>query len=420
MSTTITKSPTSTSALSLQPLPAAPTSAPLATASTGAVREVIPSPTERLRQTVSGAVDRINLGLLKGLGGPSKNPVLAGVLTAVQLAQLMPTMTVEQQKAALAKLGLPALTADQFREGVKAYVAKLTSGLPKDVTLTQGNFTYVQRGEALNPKLDAGAVKAVDFDKRTEAAATINKDIARATNDMIKDLAQADELGGAKVFLAAAAYVEAPWGGALRFDQKDTRGRTFTVDGASEPTSVKTMQSNTTDQRVLKGEGFEALWLPNGSAGELGTVYIKPKDGQTVAAFIAEKGEQGLRDILDAVAKVQPTRGQVRLPKTSFEFKPDSSAFLATLRTLGVPSSAQVLANSTLDISGAAYRGKAETSEEGIKMAAAQALIMTRSAMFTPPAPPPVFDGNRSMLQLVVKGDQVLFFNPIVDPNAGA
>lgn len=382
-------------------------------------KEIIPSQTERLRQAVSGAVDRLNLGLLKGLAGESKNPVLMGALTAVQLAQLMPVMTAEQQKVTLTKLGLPTLTADQYREGVKAYVAKLTAGLPKDAKLTTGTFTYVQQGKELNPKLDAGAVKALDFRRAEESAKTINKDIAGATNDMIKDLLTADAVQDAKVVLAAAAYVEAPWGGGVRFKADDTQQREFKVDGARSPAHVEIMESNTTAQRVLKGEGFEALYLPNGTSGDLGTVYIKPKDGQSVDEFIAKRGERGLREILDAVAKVKPTTGAVRIPKTKFDFKPDAEAFLNVLKSLGVPERAALLKTDVLELGGAVYQGKAETSEAGIKMAAAQALIFLESAMM-PVAKPIAFDGNRSMLQVVMKGDQIVFFNPVVDPTKQA
>lgn len=418
--TSVTK-PSSTSTVGLMPVvrqEPRPTPAPVASTGTTGVKEVIPSPTERLRQAVSGAVDRINLGLLKGLDGQSKNPVLAGALTAVQLAQLMPTMTPAQQKTALTKLGLPALTADQFREGVKAYLAALKTGLPDDVTLTQSTLTYVEQGATLNPKLDAGTVKAVDFRKPTEAAATINADIAQATHDMIKDLADPSALAGASVFLAAAAYVEAPWGGGVRFKQSDTKSRPFTVDGQATPITTKLMQSRPTEVRVLKGDDFEALYLQNGKAGDLGTVYLKPKNGQTVAEFIAQRGEKGLREALAAVAAATPTYGSVRIPKTDVEFKPNAGAFLATLKSLGVPDTAQVLKDAPLNISGAAYRAKAETSEDGIKMAAAQALIMTRSAMMPAEPEAPIFDGNRSMLQVVMKGDQVVFFNPVIDPSA--
>ncbi len=399
-------------AVQTPPAPAQPTVSKAAT-----VAEVIPSPTERLRLAVSGAVDRINLGLLSGLKNESKNPVLMGALTAVQLAQLMPTLTAEQQKTALTKLGLPTLTAEQYQQGVKAYLAKLTADLPKDVKLSQQTIAYVNKGEELNPKLQSDSAKTLDFGKPKAAADAINADIAKATGDMIKDLVSTADVTGASVVLAAAAFVEAPWGGGIHFKQTDTRERPFRVDGAATPSTAKMMHSAEAPQRLLKGDGFEALYLPNGSAGELGTVYIKPKDGQSVADFVSKKGEKGLREILDAVAKVTPTTGSVAIPKSNFEFSPSSSSFLSTLRTLGVPSSAQVLKNATLDLSGAVYKAKAETSEDGIKMAAAQAMIFTRSIRQGPP--PPIFNGDRSMLQVVMKGDQIVFMNAVVDPKAG-
>jgi hypothetical protein len=115
----------------------------------------------------------------------------------------------------------------------------------------------------------------------------------------------------------------------------------------------------------------------------------------------------------DGVATQQ---GKVRIPKTKFEFKPPSDKFLKALQKIGLPETAQVLEGQLLELSGAHYVGKAETSEEGIKMAAAQAIVMREAAMPPLQMSPIVFDGNRSMVQLVVKDDQVLFFNPITNP----
>ena len=370
--------------------------------------------TDRLRLAVSGAVNRVNLALLDQLSaGGRQNGVLAGVLTATQFAQVMPALSPDQQTTMLAKLGLSDLTPQEFITGARADAARFNEGLGAETKLNQASFSYVQQGKELNPAIQGGPIRQIDF--ATEGAEKINSDISTATNGMIPTLVEQDAVADLQVFLAAAAYIESPWGGSVSFDPENTTQARFDADGAGEQWPDM-MVSDVTEQRLAAGKGYEAVYLPNGTAGNLGTIYIKPTEG-TLADFIKAQGDGGIQNIIgdltNPVAASTQT-GAVRIPKTDIDFKPSNEAFLQTLQSLGLPSSAALLADGSVDITQAAYVGKAQTSEEGIKIAAAQGFGGLES-MRVPPEPI-VFDGNRSMLQLVVKDGQVLFFNPIVNP----
>jgi hypothetical protein len=369
---------------------------------------------EQLRLDVSRAVDKLSVDLYDDFKAASTNPVLASVLITTLYADLMPTFTAAQQKKLLGDLGLSELSPEEFVRGAKAFSAHFNQGLAKDVTLKQATFAYAQQGEALNPDITSESVKQIDF--RTEGG-KINTDISNATDNEIEELIEPDEVANLESFIAAAAYIDAPWGGGLEFNPAHTQPGDF----AGAAGQVRMMHSNLADQRIVKGKDFEAVFLQNGGSGGLGTIYVKPLGDKTLDAFIGEKGAAGLREIVaDAANPMTPTqRGAVRIPKSEVDFKPKSDLVLQVLRKHGLPGSAKLLKSRALQIAKAAYVGVAKTTEYGIKMAAAAGVGGTRS-LPPPLAQPVVFDGNRSMLQIVVKDGQILFFNPLTDPSAKA
>jgi serine protease inhibitor len=234
-----------------------------------------------VRADVAKALQRINLALYRELKDTSANPVIAGVLTATQLAQLMPVMNNQQQNTVLAELGLSHLTPAAFIEAVNGIKRRFAQGNPEGVKISQASCAYVQSGRSLNPKFEPGAARTVDFDKDAAGAANaINSDVKVATGGMIDELVKAGDVQGAQAALVAAVYVEAPWRSGITFEKHNSYPRAFTND-AGEQTRVTQMESNVSQFQVIKTPQFDALILPNGESGTLRTIYIKPQEGQS-------------------------------------------------------------------------------------------------------------------------------------------
>ena len=224
--------------------------------------------------------------------------------------------------------------------------------------------------------------------------------------------------------LANAVYFRGRWDDP--FQTADTKPRPFTPASGAKA-DVLTMQKIET-LPYLDGEIFEIAWLPYRTEA-LGMMLVLPKKGSSPEAARARLVGESFAQVLDRLAKTQPTLVDLRLPRFSTQgeahlvepaqalglrlpFDPSRAEFknVSERAEKGALSIDDVLQKTTLDVT---EEGTLATAVTIVKVVAASA----RPEPEKPPQPKP-FYVDRPFLFFIVdrKSGAMLFEGRIEDP----
>ncbi len=252
--------------------------------------------------------------------------------------------------------------------------------------LTIANAVWQQSGYSFNvaymttlaQQYGAG-LRVVDFVANPEEARRmINDWVEEQTKERIKDIVPQGVIDATtRLVLANAIYFNAAW--LYPFNQSVTQEEPFTLlDG--EQVSVLMMHQNTARVSYLKGEDYQAVFLPY-TGQKVDMLVILPDAGQF------ESIQEGLStDFLDQV-RTQADIHDVTLSMPKFDFDTDID-LPELLKAMGMTHAfspeadfSGIVEEGGLYISAALHKGMIKVDELGTEAAAATVIAMAESAM---------------------------------------
>ncbi len=370
-------------------------------------------------QLVQQRLADIALKTTMQLSGEGTNPVITGVITASHFGQLLPSLDNETQSTILANLGLSSLSPSEASLALLQVSQALVADLPAGVELSTSDGVYLPKAGEVGPELAAIYARMgltlteVDFPSG-DAERAINADVRAATDGKIESLVRPGSLANASFYMAGAVNLDAAW--QRPFDGTQTKAGAFRLDDGSS-ISARMMKLPKDQHRVATGDGYQALSLPVG--GDFHAVYIKPTNGQSIEDFTANLDGERLRKILRE-AEAGSADGTVSIPRSTSEFKPSDNAMIGIYRDFGLPEVASLFKDGgTVRFDRAAYAAIANADESGLSMAAAQGIGGSRGISIGGGQEQVAFQGDRSMLQVFAKGDEVVFLQLMRNPQDG-
>jgi serpin B len=287
----------------------------------------------------------------------------------------------------------PELSGERLLAAAEQLLSPVDGAEPK---LRIVNDLWVQNGFALTDTyVDAlrrgfgGEVTRVDFNDTEAARQKINAHIARATNDRIRDLLQADAIDKmTRVVLTNALWFRDAW--EHEFSKRATADQPFRLESGD---SVDVPMMHVTNWFLYAaGKDFEVVAMPFAESGMRLEVVVPTGDAPLAAAE---------RTLLagEHLAALKGQRVRIRLPR----FRTSASHELAAaLQALGVrdafdPRAADFTAidpTGQLFLSQAVHKVWIDVDERGAEAAAATALVLKARAA-APNGEPIAFDADR-------------------------
>jgi len=216
-------------------------------------------------------------------------------------------------------------------------------------------------------------IRLIDFSGAPETARqTINAEIAKQTNDLIRDLLPPPSItSDTRFVLTNAIYFNAKW--LVPFPKERTEDGTFTT-ADNRSVTVPMMRQVTRSYQYAKGPDYQAIELPY--IGDMSLVAIMPDAGQ-LDAFEASLDGDRFQEIVSRLAWQE-----VRLTMPKFTFTSDSISLKEMLSALGMPSAFLPTANfsamtsqARLMLGDVYHKAMVRLDEEGTEAAAASAAI---------------------------------------------
>jgi serpin B len=254
----------------------------------------------------------------------------------------------------------------------------------------------------------------VDFRGDTESAReTINRWVAKATQDKIRDLLKPGVLNSTtRLVLTNAVYFKGSW--AEPFPKQQTREQPFHTS-ADRQVRVPMMQQ-TSHFKYLKARNFQALDLPYAD-GDLSMVILLPTKKDGLAALEKELTAERLAGWL---AKMRSDEVEVSLPRfrmtAEFQLKDTLSALgMSQAFSAGEADFSGMDGKRDLYLSAVVHQAYVDVNEEGTEAAAATgAIVAEAKAVLNPP----VFRADHPFVFLIRdnRTGSVLFLGRLVDP----
>jgi serpin B len=254
----------------------------------------------------------------------------------------------------------------------------------------------------------------VDF-KKDAARVAINKWVAEATEQKIKELLQHPIPGDTKLVITNAVYFKAHW--AEEFTVSMTQQQPFFVAGG-KPTQVPLMRR--VDHMMLaRSDGAMMVELPYGE-GRLVMDVVLPSARDGLGAVEEAYAKGGLKKWIGARSSA---RVDVMLPR----FRTSSSFELSdALPALGMPLAFKfpgadfsgIDDTHELFIGSVIHQAFVDVDEHGTEAAAATAVMM-RAGAAPPSEKPVVFRADHPFLFFIrdTKSDAILFAGRLADPS---
>lgn len=387
------------------------------------------------KQAIAGT-NRFTLDLYKRLLSPSENVFVspASVSTAIGLAYRGANgATANELQSALHYSASPRayLAADASvlktlnfsGEGRELHVTNalwIQQGLPLRADFLADIQTYAEAG-----------LQRVDYRHDPDAARqTINRWVAAATNDRIKDLLHVpDVTATTRAALVNSIYWKGRW--ETGFYAGDTKSEPFAQIGG-KPVMAPLMHRQASFQSVER-DGIKAIQLPY-AGREVAMVVLMPNSSSALPHFeeglTAEKLARWISDLDGAY----PQDTVLTLPKMHLEWRGD---LVEPLKGLGAktafgdeadfsgmaiePYPGEVPGATGLKIKKVIHQTYLDVDEQGSEAAAATAVMMdvvVSGRRIPPPPPPLIFRIDKPFLFLLVdkRTNMILFIGRYVAP----
>jgi serine protease inhibitor len=275
-------------------------------------------------------------------------------------------------------LGLEELSLQEINAANRLLLS-IGVNLGAQIQITFANSLWVKQGTLLDgdfvQRLKVAYLSEVaDLDfTNPEAEKTINRWVAEKTQEKIKQLVKAEQIGEAIVLLINAIYFKGIW--TQKFDQDQTKERAFTLlDGNLKP---HPMMSQSGRYFYYERETFQAVSLPYGG-GRVSMYIFLPKQPSSIEAFQALLTAENWRSWMSQFYEM---KGDIVLPRFKVEY---GKSLKDTLVALGMDDAFSSNANfegmgvGALTISEVIHKAVIEVNEEGTEAAAATAVVMTK------------------------------------------
>jgi len=256
-------------------------------------------------------------------------------------------------------------------------------------------------------------LRVLDFvNAPEESRITINDWVSEQTEGRIEDLIPEGSIDAlTRLVLTNAIYFNAAW--QFPFNKEATAdGPFYLLDGGEV---IVSMIRQTESLGYTEGDDYQAVELPY-DGRELSMVILLPKEGQ-FEAFEKSMDYQMIEKIISDVSYQQ-----VNLTMPKFEFESEFS-LKKTLTAMGMPVSfsadadfSGMTGNRDLAIDDVLHKAFVSVDEAGTEAAAATAVIMTLTAV---PSPPVQIVVERPFIFLIrdIETGTVLFVGRVLNPN---
>ncbi|RZB40074.1 Serpin domain containing protein [Asbolus verrucosus] len=346
------------------------------------------------------------------------------ILVSPLSAQIVLALTqsgAKDETAAQIRNGLSLLNSDQE---TRAAIDNLLTTLKSDreYTLHTANKVYVKRDLPLKDEFKEVASRVyradlenIDFSKKKEAAATINKWVEEQTENKIHNLVSPDVLGpSAALLLVNALYFQGSW--TNTFKDRHTNQSDF-YKTLTDVIRVDTMHSKGELYGYYEDPKLQVKYLEmhfNGKGASMVIVLPNEKDG--LAALESQL------DQVFSPPKFPYDIVDVALPKFKIESKTD---FKKILQNLGVHKAFEL---GEADLSGiAGEKGDLAVSqviqkafigvdEEGVEAAAATFVLPVLGSVGPQVKPPKKFVADHPFIFFIKVNDAILFAGRVVAP----
>jgi len=284
----------------------------------------------------------------------------------------------------------------------------------------QEGFSFRRDFLELTRRYYGAGLRTLNFRKdAAKASAAINAWVDKATAGRIKNLIAPGALDAStRLVLTNAVYFKAAW--AFPFQERLTKKGTFHTAAGGRVQSP--FMSETGRFAYAETPTLQALALPY--SGGLSMIVILPRTQDGLAALEKNLSAENVLGLIGVLAR---RRVEVLLPKFKF-----SSGFglIPVLKTMGMadafapPASGAGADFSGMDdrrdlwISGVIHKAYIDVNEQGTEAAAATAVTMRATAVFSP-GPPAVFRADHPFIFLIRDdaSGAILFLGKIADPS---
>jgi serpin B len=257
-------------------------------------------------------------------------------------------------------------------------------------------------------------LRVLDFVNASEQSRiTINDWVSEQTEGRIEDLIPEGAIDSlTRLVLTNAIYFNAAW--QFPFNEDATGdGSFYLLDGGEV---IVPMMSQTESFGYAEGDDYQTVGLPY-DGQELSMVILLPKDGQ-FEAFESSMDFQRVSEIISNLAGQQ-----VNLTMPKFEFESEFSLKKA-LTTMGMPVAfsadadfSGMTGDKDLFIDDVLHKAFVSVDEAGTEAAAATAVIMTLTAV---PSPPVEVTVDRPFIFLIrdIETGTILFIGRVLNPTS--
>ena len=238
------------------------------------------------------------------------------------------------------------------------------------------NVKFEESFYNINIKNYSAEVRVIDFDDT--AVTMINKWVAEATKEKIRDIVSSPISPNAMMYLINAVYFKGSW--TNEFDKKLTTDKQFTTaDGKKIKNPF--MTQNREDFQYFEDENIQLIKLPYGKEKKLGMYVFLPKNDINI--FVNEINSHKITDL---ISKLKNKAGTIDLPKFKIEYDKTLNKPLISLGIKAAFGNGADFSNMTkteeLYISVVKHKAYIDVNEEGTEAAAATIVAMQRQNSF--------------------------------------
>lgn len=223
--------------------------------------------------------------------------------------------TMEGMAEALNYQGIELASLNETYRRLLGYLA----GVDKDIELKIGNSIWLRAGEEIQPAFlevnkDVFRAEVAELDfARPDAAETINRWIAKATEGKIDKMLEGEIPQNVIMYLINAIYFKGQW--TEQFDRKNTFPAEFRAGtGAKQPVQ---MMSKFGQAEYGEGADYQVVRLPYGK--EKTAMYVVlPREGLEINTFIDNLTREKWEEIKQSVSTQRDV--VVQLPRFKMEY----------------------------------------------------------------------------------------------------
>lgn len=366
-------------------------------------------------ETLAAANNCLGFRLLPQLVEPEsgENVVLSPWSVALALAMTYNGAEGATKRAMAEVLGTAGWALEDVNRA-NAALLTLQEALDPQVQLAVANALWTAPGVEPAPDFRrriqeryAATVATLDF-AAPDAAATINRWVARETKDRIEKLVTPGDLQQALLVLTNAVHFKGLW--TVPFDEANTEERDFIrLDGSRQRHPMMTQSGR---YAYYEDEHLQAVSLPY-DKGRVDMVVILPRPALPIAEFLAALTAERWQAWTHQFYEME---GEIVLPRFKVTYGAD---LLSPLVTLGGEAFAGPdflgMGAGPLIIGQVIHKTFLEVNEEGTEAAAATAVVMRKSLVqpFRMVVDRPFFCAIRDR-----ETGALLFMGLVLDPTA--